>query len=238
MTLKINENILSADITSPYRIDNRVKIHSFWQHDEAMAISQALAKETKFLNAHFIEGQNKQISDGDFAKLNTQERTELQQKIYSNAADGVGFLYGRHQIAPNPQNTEIPELLLSVGDALNTDEMLTKIRSITGHKDICAASAQATRYIPGNFLTRHNDIHQTEQRRVAYVLGFSPKWHPDWGGLLQFYHDNGTPKDAWAPDFNSMTLFDVRHVHAVTFVTPFAPLPRLSVTGWFRATPL
>jgi Rps23 Pro-64 3,4-dihydroxylase Tpa1-like proline 4-hydroxylase len=53
--------------------------------------------------------------------------------------------------------------------------------------------------------------------------------------LLQFFEDDGTPRDAWAPQFNSMSLFDVRHVHSVTFIAPFALEPRLSLTGWFRA---
>jgi len=55
---------------------------------------------------------------------------------------------------------------------------------------------------------------------------------------LQFFEDDGTPRDAWAPVFNSMTLFEVRHIHAVTFVAPFLKQPRLSLTGWFRAKPL
>jgi Rps23 Pro-64 3,4-dihydroxylase Tpa1-like proline 4-hydroxylase len=56
--------------------------------------------------------------------------------------------------------------------------------------------------------------------------------------LLQFYQDDGTPRDALTPSFNAMTLFDVKHVHAVTYVAPFASKPRLAISGWFRASPL
>jgi Rps23 Pro-64 3,4-dihydroxylase Tpa1-like proline 4-hydroxylase len=121
---------------------------------------------------------------------------------------------------------------------LNSTETLNTIKQITGENDIVAASAQATRYYPGHFLTLHNDLHETEQRRVAYVLNLTPDWHPDWGGLLQFYKQDGTPRDAWTPLFNSLVLFDVNHVHAVTYVAPCAFKPRLSITGWFRATPI
>ena len=55
--------------------------------------------------------------------------------------------------------------------------------------------------------------------------------------LLQFFEDNGTPRDAWVPGWNVLSLFDVRHVHSVTYVAPFAGAPRLSITGWFRAGP-
>ncbi|MFT4939017.1 MAG: SM-20-related protein [Paraglaciecola sp.] len=89
--------------------------------------------------------------------------------------------------------------------------------------------------MPGHYLTRHNDVNPKKQRRVAYVLSLSKHWHPDWGGLLQFYQPDGTPKDAWAPQFNSMALFDVNHVHGVSYVAPFATQAKYSITGWFRA---
>jgi Rps23 Pro-64 3,4-dihydroxylase Tpa1-like proline 4-hydroxylase len=59
-------------------------------------------------------------------------------------------------------------------------------------------------------------------------------WHPDWGGLLQFYQEDGTPEDAWSPGFNTLSLFDTSYIHSVTYVTPFAQAPRLSLSGWFR----
>ena len=66
-------------------------------------------------------------------------------------------------------------------------------------------------------------------------MSFTKDWHPDWGGLLHFFEDNGSPRDFWVPMFNSLTLFDVRHVHSVSYVTPFAKGQRLSLTGWFCA---
>jgi SM-20-related protein len=33
-----------------------------------------------------------------------------------------------------------------------------------------------------------------------------------------------------------MAIFDVRHIHSVTYVAPLAAKPRLSITGWFRAS--
>ena len=88
---------------------------------------------------------------------------------------------------------------------------------------------------PGQFLTRHKDDITAEGRRIAYVMGFSKDWHPDWAGLLNFYEDDGSGRDFWIPAFNSLSLFDVRHVHSVSYVTPFAKQQRLSLTGWFCA---
>jgi Rps23 Pro-64 3,4-dihydroxylase Tpa1-like proline 4-hydroxylase len=128
--------------------------------------------------------------------------------------------------------------LHSVFEFLNSEEMLGFISEVTGQKDLKSASAQYTRYTPGHFLTRHRDDVTEEKRRIAYVLAFSKEWHPDWGGLLQFYEDDGTARDAWVPEFNSIALFDVRHVHSVSYVTPFTKQPRISLTGWFRAKEL
>lgn len=216
-----------------FRPDRRCRVRDFWPVEHAAAISRCLAQETRYLNAYFAGGRNREASDQDLAGLSTEDRRLLQQQLYSDAAQGVGFLYGRRHIDLREGETDTPDRLRSVMRVLNSPPMLERIRLISGFSDICCASAQATRYSPGNFLTRHNDIKEDEGRRIAYVLGFSPHWHPDWGGLLQFYRHDGIPRDAWAPEFNSLTLFDVHHVHAVTYVTPFAPAPRLSITGWF-----
>jgi len=120
---------------------------------------------------------------------------------------------------------------------MNSQEVLQLISEITGRTDLLSAESQFTRFTPGQFLTRHRDVAPEQERRLAYVLSLTKNWHPDWGGLLQFYQDDGTPRESWSPVFNSLTLFDIRHVHAVTYVAPYAGQPRLSLTGWFRAIP-
>ncbi|WP_338456665.1 2OG-Fe(II) oxygenase family protein [uncultured Alteromonas sp.] len=37
------------------------------------------------------------------------------------------------------------------------------------------------------------------------------------------------------PEFNTLSLFDVKHIHSVTYVTPFAKQPRYALTGWIKA---
>jgi Rps23 Pro-64 3,4-dihydroxylase Tpa1-like proline 4-hydroxylase len=75
----------------------------------------------------------------------------------------------------------------------------------------------------GQYLTRHRDDIEGTTRRLAYVFGFTRRWHPDWGGLLQFYEDDGTPRDAWVPAFNRLSLFAIRHVHWFYGKEPAAP---------------
>src|SRR5262249_16875330 len=107
------------------------------------------------------------------------------------------------------------------------------IRTITGSAGFDNAFAQATNYEPGHYLTRHLDDPKGEQRKFAFVWGFTRKWDPDWGGLLQFFDDQNLPPHTLSPGFNTLDLFDVRHVHSVTLVAPWAMNSRLAVSGWF-----
>ena len=135
------------------------------------------------------------------------------------------------------------EYLTNLNDksvVITPDEMKNMDRQQLGEmqQHIMAAANGVGFFYCGYKMNRARADTGDERRRLAYVISFTRNWHPDWGGLLQFFEDDGTPRDAWAPMFNSMALFDVRHVHSVTFVAPFHGQPRLSLTGWFRAKPL
>ena len=103
---------------------------------------------------------------------------------------------------------------------------------MTGAADIAFADAQATAYAPGDFLTAHDDNVAGKARRAAYVLGLTPGWRTDWGGLLLFHRDS----TAWVPRFNTLNLFGVPQPHSVSQVASFAGNRRYAVTGWLRAS--
>jgi len=222
-------------IKRSYEEDKRTQVLNILEHDTAGRIAKALNDDILYENAYYVDNQFKTISLDQLERLSPQQQTQFMHDIYKGASQGEGFYYGRK---PLKKDGFDKGMVQQAFEWLNANETLESIKHISGFDDIVAASAQATRFYPGHFLTRHNDIHATEQRRVAYVLNLTPKWHPDWCGLLQFYYPDGAPKDAWVPHFNSLCLFDVNHVHGVTHVAPFATQPRLSISGWFRATPL
>lgn len=68
-----------------------------------------------------------------------------------------------------------------VTSLLNSPAFIAMAREIIGCPSVTKIDAQASNYQPGNFLTRHID---ESERRAAYTIGFSRKWEPDWGGLL------------------------------------------------------
>jgi Rps23 Pro-64 3,4-dihydroxylase Tpa1-like proline 4-hydroxylase len=211
-----------------------VRIFNFINANNIQNLSSYASGKCDFSNAFSINGKNHELSDTEISKLPIDQRQNLIKNIHQHAAQGVGFLYGRRKIEPHNESA-LPTELRDIFELMNSDVLFDLISKITGLKEIKRADAQVTRYRIGDFLTRHLDIVPGETRRFAYVIGLSDNWHPDWGGLLQFFERNGTPTTALSPVFNSLSIFDVSEVHSVTAVAPFAPQSRYSITGWLRS---
>jgi SM-20-related protein len=229
--ITINNSLDFTDIKKQYIVDDRVRIENIFNQDSALKAHNSLNTSGAFDFAFIRDGRPALVSPKNMATLSAQEQQNMRKSILELGSQGIGYLYGRHLIEAHSDKT-----FVAVKEWLNAQKTLDLVKDLTGMIDIEFASAQATRYTHGHFLTRHQDTHEEEKRRLAYVLNFSENWHPDWGGLLQFYEPSGKPRDAWSPMFNSMTIFDVRHIHAVTYVVPLAAKPRLAITGWFRTS--
>jgi Rps23 Pro-64 3,4-dihydroxylase Tpa1-like proline 4-hydroxylase len=230
VTLLANEISNREELSRSFSQQGIIRIENFLQASTADVLSSCLSVDVTFENAFHLEGSNRQASDKDIAELPVESRRQLYQAIYDNAANGSGFLYGRNKIT-----TESITPLKEALSLINNVTIIDAIKQITHQPNLTHADAQATRFRVGDFLTRHIDDVPNETRKIAYVLGLSPFWHPDWGGLLQFFENNGTPTKAWSPSYNSLTLFDVTKVHSVTSIAPFAKNNRYSITGWFRS---
>jgi Rps23 Pro-64 3,4-dihydroxylase Tpa1-like proline 4-hydroxylase len=233
----LNSNLDLEYLTRQYAVDQRLRIRDILEPDLARRLHRACRDDVPYEYLCHVDGNHLAIPAAELAKLTPKEQNELQEKIISTAGDGIGFFYCGYQMGRARTKTDNRQVafLHEMFDFVNGDEMLSFIATITGQTDLTGADAQFTRYTTGQFLTRHKDDITAEGRRIAYVMSFSEDWHPDWGGLLQFFENDGTPRDAWIPAFNTLSLFDVRHIHSVTYVTPFARTPRLSLTGWFTA---
>lgn len=234
----LNPNLNKQELASRFDLDGRIRVADILDTEIAERVRRCCLTDVHYEYLSHFDGKNIAVPAGEMAKLGSSEREEFLSKVLAAASAGVGFFYCGYMMVRAQKDTDNESLqfLHSIFEFLNSEQMLSFISEITGRDDLKSADAQYTRYTPGQFLTRHRDDDITsEKRRLAYVLSFSKNWHPDWGGLLQFYEDDGTPRDAWTPTFNTMSIFDVRHAHSVTYVTPFAKEPRLSLTGWFRA---
>ena len=233
----LNPNIDTEALAREYALDDRVRITDLLEPGFAERMHAACRDDVPYEYICNVDGKSLVIPEADLKAMSAADQNELQAGLIESASRGVGFFYAGYQMRRAQPDTDSDKLafLHRMFDFVNSTEMISMITAISGRSDINAADAHYTRYTPGQYLTRHKDDIKEEGRRIAYVMSFSKNWHPDWGGLLHFYEDDGTPRDCWVPTFNSLTLFDVRHVHSVSYVTPFAKEQRLSLTGWFCA---
>jgi Rps23 Pro-64 3,4-dihydroxylase Tpa1-like proline 4-hydroxylase len=231
----LNPNLDIEALASAYAIDDRVRIQNLLDPDFAEQLHAACRDDVPYEYICHVDGENVVMPEDELRGLSPADQQELQNTLIKAAAEGVGFFYSGYQMrrAQIDTNDDKLSFLHQMFDFVNSEKMLSFIAAISGRSDLNSADAHYTRYTSGQYLTRHKDDITAEGRRIAYVMGFSKDWHPDWGGLLHFFEDDGTGRDFWTPTFNSLSLFDVRHVHSVSYVTPFAKQQRLSLTGWF-----
>ncbi len=210
--------------------DKHLVIEDFLTKEFSKRIGLCLEKEVDWGVACRIDKISKTfLQANDFTDLDL----EVQAKFKSQSHEEFQFLYNTYMMVTAYLDKRDPSHFLNrVLEWLNTKETLDFFRRLTQQKNIVKTTAQATRYLPGHFLTQHNDENIEEGRLYAYVLGLSKDWNPDWGGILNILDDKGNIVKSIAPKYNSLSLFKVPQNHFVSYVTPFAKRERLSITGW------
>ncbi len=225
-------------IARVFRSSGRAHIPDILEPGSAASVHRTLATATPWRAVLYDGLEHRELNVGSLAELPRTERAELLASSDAAAARGFSYRYASFRLYENWQSgvhRESP--LMRVLEFLNSPSFLGFARRITGERAIGWADAQATKYVAGDFLTRHDDRVDGKDRIAAYVLGFTPDWVTDWGGLLAFPDAHGHLAEAYAPAFNSLNLFRVPMLHAVTQVAGFAVAPRYSITGWLRRAP-
>jgi len=162
------------------------------------------------------------------------DEASLMAEAYRTAGKGFHFVYDRYHMMEALRDHRDAHLLLHpVLRFLNSVEFIEFAKFLSGDRQIRKVSAQATRYRPGQFLMTHDDKIDSEDRRYAYVINLTRRWHADWGGLLHFTDHKGAIVDSLMPAWNTLNVFRVPFQHYVGLVSPWAHEPRLSITGWF-----
>ncbi len=238
LPLRINPRLDADLIARVYRAGGRVHVPDFFDQPSAERIHHALKSETPWQSVLFDGSDHRELAVASIGDLPDAERAELHAKTDAAAREGFSYRYSSFRLYENWQEGRHRDLfLMRVLEFLNSPPFLELMRRLTGDAMIGYADAQATQYRAGDFLTCHNDAVEGKNRRAAYVLNFTLKWHPDWGGLLAFPDPHGHLAEAYAPAFNALNLFRVPMLHAVTQVAGFAAAPRYSITGWLRRAP-
>ncbi|MGH8426569.1 MAG: 2OG-Fe(II) oxygenase [Gammaproteobacteria bacterium] len=234
----LNPDLDSAGLAGEYARRGRVLVHDAFGADIAEQLSRCLREEVPWGLVTRTGGEARTLSAEELQATTPVSWRKLIEDVQAEARAGYQFFYNSHQMVAAYKERRNPELYLNrFLEFLNGAPMIEFVRRVTGCDDIAKADAQATRYLPGHFLRRHNDVHQESERdarRAAYVINLTRNWQADWGGLLQFLDDGGRVEESWMPGYNALALFRVPTWHCVSCVAPFATEPRLAITGWFR----
>jgi Rps23 Pro-64 3,4-dihydroxylase Tpa1-like proline 4-hydroxylase len=213
----------------------RVEIDDFLASGQADAVRRhLLARDgwTLVMNAGAKVYEMTREAHGD---MNAAQRAELDRLIVNAGREGFQYRYETLRVPDDDRIANPSDLLTGFVAFMSSPEVLERLGYILGHDSAGFADGQATSYGEGHFLTRHDDEAAGKHRRAAYVFSLTPAWRPEWGGLLMFHGDDGHVEEAFGPRMGALRLFSVPQPHSVSYVTPFAPEPRLSITGWLRA---
>lgn len=212
----------------------RIQIRNVLQPAVAEQITDILKTKTKWMLAFNRDAESVTLTQEEIAAMGRAGVANLMQECLSGAQSGFQYVYSSYPIVDAIVNRrDMGHPLHGVLEAINAPAFRDFVERVTGISGLVKADGQATLYSKGNFLTFHNDFDARNKRRVAYVLGFTRKWRSDWGGTLEFYDAEGNVEFGLVPRFNVLNLFEVPVNHAVTYVPPYVPEGRYSITGWF-----
>ena len=232
----LNPNLDVEPYVEAFREHGKVQIPNIFEPESAEAIYKMLIADLpwRILLTDPIDDPL-HYSQSEWAALDDNSRTEIMRDVLMRASQNRGYYYLTYpMIEAYLKGWDKGHPIHKITELINSPTFLGLGRMLMGIDGINKADAHACRYNPGHFLTRHLDLGDENQRRAAYVLGFTKGWQPDWGGLLLFLKDNQDIDHGMLPRFNNISMFDTKYLHTVTQISSFAREPRLSITGWLR----
>lgn len=213
----------------------RVRVDNFLAPESAATLAAHLRGRTDWKLVFNAADKVFEIGRAERAALPPDRAAKLAEAVKAQAQRGFQYHYEAIRV-PDAAAARAADAgpLTGFAALMSSAPVLERLRSVTAAPGITFADAQATAYAPGDFLTAHDDDVVGKNRFAAYVLGLTPGWKFDWGGLLLVHAD----EVAWVPRFNTLNLFAVPQPHSVSQVASFAPDRRYSVTGWLRGGPV
>lgn len=221
-------------LAATFAREGRVRIPNILRNDDAQRLNDVLMQRTPW-NLFVIHDGPRVMPMVQWQAMSPVERCDIDSQIDAAARERFE---ARFLNLPMTETGEpFPGLSAEMDGLvrfLNGEAFLNFMRAVTARADIDYADGQATCYRAGDFLHRHSDHVPGKNRIAAYVLNLTPRWQPEWGGLLNFVRPDGQVGEAWVPAFNTLNLLRVPQDHFVGSVAGFVNTPRLAVTGWLR----
>lgn len=236
LKLALARNHDIKELSALYARDGFVRIKNLFPDEVAQSIYENLANHTPWHVVHADpQGSHLYYRPEDWAGLENNERQSILKKIMVQASEGFSYFYACYPMIQNYLDQRDPDWPLhAMTEYLNSLEFHNFVKTITNEPTVNKIDGQATLYASGHFLNLHDDMGTEAERRVAYVMGFTKDWTPNWGGQLLMLDENDDTQFGFSPTFNSLTLFKVPRKHIVTQIASFARGGRYSITGWLR----
>ncbi len=231
---RLSENIDWDAMKQQFARRGRVEIMNLLADDQAEALRAHLLARKDWKLVMNAGDKVYELTRDAFAALDAAQRRDLDRLIVEAGRDGFQYRYEAIR-APDGGDANASDPLQRFIAFLSSTALLDRFNHVLGEGTARFADGQATSYGGGHFLTCHDDDVAGKQRQAAYVYSLAPAWRAEWGGLLMFHGTDGNIEEAFAPQMGALRLFAVPQRHSVSYVTPFAPEPRLSITGWLRA---
>jgi SM-20-related protein len=236
MSFHLRSSLSTEAIRADFANQGFAHIANVLPAENAGRIHKSMTENTPWNLVFTDRGRHIDLPGAQVASMPKEKARELQQAIQAQARDSFQYCYNNYPIHDaHRAGLNRGHVLHVFYEWLNGTEFLDFARAATGVGDITFADAQATRFMPGHFLTTHDDESLNKHRRVAYIFNFTRDWRPDWGGYLQLLDDAGDVRRGLMPAFNALNILAVPQKHNVGFVAPFAGGMRLSISGWLRA---
>lgn len=125
------------------------------------------------------------------------------------------------------------EFVHKIKEKINFEFNLSKL--LDGHYSKIE-SIFISRYTFGHFLSPHDDINTS--RKYAFVYNLTKNSNIDNGGCLNFINDTNEIVYKFLPEFNSLTLFDVKNIPYLHYVDEIKnnKYKRYALSGWLCET--
>lgn len=218
-----------------FAADGFVHISNFLAGDAAERLHAMLRARQDWRQVVTTESGAVELDRATRAALAPEQARALDDAVYARARTGFQYRFETIRVPDGADaRAKSDDPLAALAEWLSQGEARDFLRRVTGAGDVDFADAQGTAYSPGDFLTGHDDRIEGKDRRAAYVLGLTPVWRTEWGGLLLFHEPDGHVSRGLMPTFNSLNLFAVPKMHSVSEVTRAAAYRRYAVTGWLR----
>lgn len=225
----------SARENARHRMDTfgRVLIRDVLDSLAAQQLTQTLLSGLDWELTTRFQGETRNVANAKLHQMSAAQREQLREAILRGAKQDFQFEFLEYSLRDaNLEALGQQHMLTQLLSTLRGDMGKALFRRLLGLEHIAHITAFVSRYEQGHFLMPHTDHVKGEQREAAFVLNLSPRWKPEWGGLLQFIGPHGDVTDTFVPQHNTLSLFKVPQPHMVSFITPLAESPRLAVAGW------